>query len=841
MEELNTIENELKEKQSELDSILSPEHIYDKELAKLEKQYSAKVEKVKKEIATIEALKEKTTDKTTQDEKDLIEANNEEIEKKIKSKNNSLNRITANYEKKKEKLKTDKSREEANYQAEKVNKEKEIRVVKIRLLKAIENSRQEVEEKEQEAITKMEKAKQDFSEKVKKQKTLEQDLTLIKKIKQDFKGISIYTNASELKLQMDEKSKETMKKLKELAKTRTQVWEDKIKFEKEAQEAKENKETVMAKIDYLMKKYSLQEIELEEEPEEAVFEEEQEATFEKSEGEDLEYAEDGSIFEEEQEATFEEPEGEDLEYAEDGSIFEEEQEATFEESEGEDLEYAEDGSIFEEEQEATFEEPEGEDLEYAEDESIFEEQQEAEFEEPEKIDLGEEQKRNIFEYNPRAFLDAFLIKVSIALIDTGFAGSTLYEELLSKERNQARFFIQAINNPKIPLEQLKDTKREMENYCYNWDILEAAKKMLTIRQQTENKRDNDVLKAEVEMLEDYIKKRQTPKAEPKQTPEPEPKQTPEPEPTQAPEPEPTQAPKPELTQTPKAEPKPTQTPKAEPTPESEQLEEVKVIEITCFTKAGYYHFTFSDGTTIGINQSTRLNGRAESIIKGEVESKIAKTDNIVNKPDYILIEAISDAFLSKERKSPDAEKAKIRENTEKTIKEYLDSIRTGKQETGIPMILYDGIAEIEEIRKELKDTLNYNEELNRETDLYELTGLEKHKMSRIIKQAEQIEGFGTEIEKSPNKLLEMLKNLKSKATNIINKVKLLNSKETQSKEENNDYATLEDENGFSQRIEATDEQKKLAVKKGQEAAQRAEDQIPIAEYTEISEEAEKGR
>ena len=140
----------------------------------------------------------------------------------------------------------------------------------------------------------------------------------------------------------------------------------------------------------------------------------------------------------------------------------------------------------------------------------------------------------------------------------------------------------------------------------------------------------------------------------------------------------------------------------------EETQKLDLEKITFFAKAGLYHFNFSDGTAISVDELERLKKKEIESTKKYLEkehdmSLLRKT------PDYILIEALRYAILKRNEYFEAKDRLDVDTMLDEKIQKYIDGIRDEYIGKSFSEIIYDNISEITEIEDFNSKSLNANE------------------------------------------------------------------------------------------------------------------------------------
>ena len=266
MVNLNEIENDLVNKQKELEEksekISNLGNEYNEKLSELEAQYNSNVADLNAEIERLKGMKQTAPEGSTEEEIDDVNANNEEVDKKIEEVKQELKNAGENYQNSKNQLEEDRKREEAENETERENISENISAVKKQFLESIEQNREEAKQEEEKAKKIEEKAYEKFREKNKQIRGTKKNVENLKLSLDSLNKIE-GSNVEEAKKQVLKAKKSEMQKLKNFAKSRTKLWEKYNEAYKNRQQAEKNTENIMKETEELIAKYSLS-IELEE-------------------------------------------------------------------------------------------------------------------------------------------------------------------------------------------------------------------------------------------------------------------------------------------------------------------------------------------------------------------------------------------------------------------------------------------------------------------------------------------------------------------------------------------------------------------------------------------------
>ena len=288
MVNLNEIENDLVNKQKELEEksekISNLGNEYSEKLSELETQYNSNVADLNAEIERLEGMKQTAPEGSSEEEIDDVNANNEEVDKKIEEVKQELKNVGENYQNNKNQLEEDRKREEAENETERENISENISAVKKQFLESIEQNREEAKQEEEKAKEIEEKAYEKFREKNKQIRGTKKNIENLKLSLDSLNKIE-GSNVEEAKKQVLKAKKSEMQKLKNFAKSRTKLWEKYNEAYKNRQQAEKNTENIMKETEELIAKYSL-DMELEENEEDAEIKTEEQEEQEENKEED---------------------------------------------------------------------------------------------------------------------------------------------------------------------------------------------------------------------------------------------------------------------------------------------------------------------------------------------------------------------------------------------------------------------------------------------------------------------------------------------------------------------------------------------------------------------------
>ncbi len=253
---LNEIENDLLSKQQELEEKSNIESEYNSKLSELEVQYNSNVIDLNSEIQRLEGMKQNVPEGSTEEEIDDVNANNEEVDKKIEEVKQGIKSAEENYQNRKNQLEEERKQEEIANEAKRENILESISTIKNRLLEAIEQNREESKQEEENAKKIEEEAYKKFREKNKQIRRTKKNIENLKLSLDSLNKIE-GSNVDEAKKQILKAKKSEMRRLKNFARSRTKLWEKYNEAYKNRQQAEKNTENVMKETEELIAKYSL--------------------------------------------------------------------------------------------------------------------------------------------------------------------------------------------------------------------------------------------------------------------------------------------------------------------------------------------------------------------------------------------------------------------------------------------------------------------------------------------------------------------------------------------------------------------------------------------------------
>ena len=252
---------------------------------------------------------------------------------------------------------------------------------------------------------------------------------------------------------------------------------------------------------------------------------------------------------------------------------------------------------------------------------------------------------------------------------------------------------------------------------------------------------------------------------------------------------------------------------------SQYTQKIDLEKITFFAKAGLYHFTFSDGTAVGVNQMYFMKKSKMKELQQDLMSQVKEIRAITNTPDFTLIDALSSAMQIRNDyfKDPKEEFSINEINTK--IAKYADGIEYSHMGTNFPKIVYDNISKIPEIKEIQDKSLNGNKETLRSPEKSA-----KKIIDKILRNAKAIQGI--EVFGPVGRFGKLRYFIESY---IFKNCLSAPKRQEQLKEETANIKTAGDLNHteqkqeFSSNIKATEEQKKDIEKISREYAEKEQE------------------